>query len=143
MRLSKTKKPIWVRSADMSEDSIQSAYIGWCRLRARGKDPIRELRLAYHAANGSHKSPAARVRFQNLGQLAGVPDIFLPVPSGGYPGLYIEFKSRKGRLSKVQEELIEELRLQGYKVIVSRDWTHAANETLIYLGKEPEFDEGS
>jgi len=45
---------------------------------------------------------------------AGVPDMFLPVAVNPFHGLYIELKTRKGKVSAKQKEWQRRLRLQGY-----------------------------
>ena len=68
---------------------------------------------------------------------AGVPDIFLPVASGIYHGLFIEMKRAKGgTVSEAQNEWITRLIRQGYAVLVC----HGADEAICmireYLGLE-------
>jgi hypothetical protein len=121
-------------TAGESENSIQAKYFAWCsEMSVKHK----VLKLAFHIPNGSHKSPAARGLFKAIGLKPGVPDVFLPVAAGAFHGLWIEFKSSKGRVSDTQKEWHDALLAQDYMVIVSRDWRHAADETLVYLGYEP------
>lgn len=120
----------------LSENQIQARYFGWADMMAL---KIPSLKLLFHIPNGSHKSVTSRAIFKLIGLKAGVPDVFLPVAAGEYHGLWIEFKSEKGRVSDVQQEWHEKLAEQGYKVIVSRDWNEAADETLRYLGQPPLF----
>ena len=53
-----------------------------------------------------------------MGVKAGVPDLCLPVPRGGYAGLYIEMKYGKNKTTEKQEEWIHSLIEQGYLVKV-------------------------
>jgi hypothetical protein len=126
--------PNWQKGP--TENQIQIAYIEWAELRSR---KIPELQLVYHIPNGSHKSPAARGLFKRLGQKAGVPDIHLPIGRGQYIGLWIEFKSDKGRISEVQKRWHRLLEASGHRVVMSKDWKEAANITLDYLGISPDF----
>jgi len=41
---------------------------------------------------------------------AGVSDIFIALPKGGYAGLWLEVKVEKGRLSVLQKEFHEEMK---------------------------------
>lgn len=123
-----------------TENEIQAAYFKWVDLRKR---TYPELELVFHIPNGSHKSPAMRGLFKQIGLRAGVPDVLLPVDGEVGISLWIEFKSKNGRLSEEQKEWHRRLERNGHKVVVCRDWTEAANETLMHLGEEPEFDEGS
>lgn len=75
--------------------------------------------LLFAIPNGTHKSPAARVRFRSEGLRSGIPDLFLAVPAGSSHGLFIEMKRRKGGvISPEQKEYIEALREQGYSAHV-------------------------
>lgn len=124
-----------------TENEIQAAYFKWVELRKRTHP---ELALAFHIPNGSHKSPAARGLFKQIGLKAGVPDVCLPVEGeDGELCLWIEFKSKRGQISDEQYDWQSRLRRYGHNVVVCRDWADAANETLKHLGLEPEFDEGS
>lgn len=95
---------------------------------------IPELALLYHIPNGGsrHKAEAARLRAE--GVRAGVPDLCLPVPRGGFNGLYIELKRlRGGRLSEQQRAWLDALGKQGYAVAVCKGWEDAAETILRYL----------
>lgn len=92
--------------------------------------------LFTHPANGSNKSPAARVRFKKLGQSAGCPDLlifnkcWIPAPAISnayrYTGLAIEMKRRTGgRVSPEQIEWAENLRDCGWHVAICRGASEA------------------
>lgn len=49
------------------------------------------------------------------GMVAGVADLLLLVPNGGYHGLCIEMKQPNARLSKAQLEWSKAVKAQGYK----------------------------
>lgn len=119
-----------------TENQIQAAFFDWLALHEK-KYP--ELGLFYAIPNGANKSPAARGLFKRTGLKAGVPDVHLPISAEGYDsskgnrGLWIEFKSQKGRLGWVQVAWINLLRQHGHRVEVCRSWTDAANITIDYL----------
>ena len=114
-----------------SEDIEQAQLFAWAAY-ASGKYP--ELDLMHHIPNGGKRSKAEAARFKAQGVKAGVPDIFLPCPKGGYHGLYIELKRVKGgRVSAAQEEFIAALRLQGYRVEVCFGMEQAREVILEYL----------
>lgn len=134
--LGKSTRKTVTKPKGLSENQIQARYFGWADVMAN-RMPV--LKLLFHIPNGAHKSVTSRAIFKLIGLKAGVPDVFLPVASSGFHGLWIEFKSEKGRVSDVQEAWHDALEEQGYKVIVSREWERAADETLKYLGRKPQF----
>lgn len=114
-----------------TEDIEQTQLFTWAQY-ASGKYP--ELALMYHIPNGGKRSKAEAVRFKAQGVKAGVPDVCLPVARGKYHGLYIELKRVKGgRVSAAQEEYIEALRKQGYKVTVCFGMEQARDVIVEYL----------
>jgi hypothetical protein len=68
------------------------------------------------------------------GTKAGVCDLFLPVKSHQYSGLYIEMKSKTGSLSAKQKEFTSFVKEQGYKVVVPRSADEALREIVDYCG---------
>jgi hypothetical protein len=68
------------------------------------------------------------------GVKSGVCDLFLPVRSGEYSGLYIEMKSDTGKIKPNQKEFIAFVREQGFKVVVPRSASEALAEIVLYCG---------
>src|SRR5699024_2367061 len=62
---------------------------------ATGTHP--DLRLMYHVPNEGKRSARQGARMRAEGLRAGVPDICLPVPRGGYSALYIELKAGRNK----------------------------------------------
>lgn len=113
------------------ESAEQAALFKWAAMAA-GKYP--ELRLMYHVPNGGSRNPLEAHNLKMQGVRRGVPDIVLPVPRGGYHGLYIELKRRKGgRLSEDQKVWIDRLNHLGYRAVVCRGWDAARAEIETYL----------
>lgn len=97
-----------------SEDEEQIQVVKWAELQM-GRWP--DLQWLYHIPNGGKRRRTEAARFKAMGVKAGVPDLCLPVPKGGYHGLYIEMKRQEGgKLSKDQQEWIEGLDKNGYCV---------------------------
>lgn len=94
-----------------------------------------ELELMYHIPNGGSRNKIEAARLKSQGVKKGVPDVFLPVARGGYHGLYIEMKRKKGSVvSQDQKYYISALRAQGYRVDVCKGFQEAANTIEEYLG---------
>jgi hypothetical protein len=84
--------------------------------------------------NGGYRTATTARLMKAEGQLAGVPDLFVPVPAGEYHGLWIEMKNGKaGRLSPAQKTMHEYLRAQGYAVEVVRDGVHFRSVVTNYI----------
>ena len=100
---------------DRPEEREQQAVMEWAAWM-QGKYP--ELRRLYHIPNGGKRDKATAAVLKSLGVKPGVPDLCLPVPRGGYHGLYIEMKAVGGRPAAEQREWLEELHEQGYRAAV-------------------------
>ena len=113
------------------ESEEQQTLFEWVRLQS-GKYP--ELRLLYHIPNGGSRNKAEAGRLQAEGVKAGVPDLCLPVARGGYHGLYIELKRKRGGVaSDLQLAWMENLMKQGYCVALCKGWEAAAEMIMNYL----------
>lgn len=120
-----------------SEAAIQANFFEWIDLHIP-KHSV--LGLMFAVPNEGNKSKFDGWKRQLTGRRAGVPDTCLPVASRmiwldyQYIGLFIEFKSKTGKVSAVQQDWIDKLRKQNHRVEVCRSWTDAANIVIEYLG---------
>lgn len=112
------------------EDTEQIAVIEWAESNILR---FPELELLHHIPNGGKRNATEAARFKKMGVKAGVPDLCLPVPGGGYGGLYIEMKYGKNTTTPKQEKWIAALRNQGYCVKVCYSATEATQELESYL----------
>ena len=93
-----------------------------------------ELRLLHHIPNGGGRNPIEARHLKEQGVKPGIPDLFLPCARGGFHGLYIEMKRRKGgRVSIEQKKTIIALREQGYRVEVCEGWEKAREVIKEYM----------
>lgn len=115
-----------------SEDQEQSWLIQWTK--RHGPEPARQI---FAIPNGGHRSHSQGALLKLTGVQAGVPDLFLPVPRGGFYGLWIEMKSTdpKSRASKEQRFWLEYLADQGYRAELCRGFEAARDTVLEYLGE--------
>lgn len=114
-----------------TESVEQQCLFRWAEW-ARGKFP--KLKRLYHIPNGGHRNKATAGRLRAEGVKSGVPDICLPVPRGGYHGLYIELKRiRGGSVSDEQEDWIKDLTDEGYYACVCKGWEAASQVIIEYL----------
>lgn len=114
----------------MSESQEQQALFEWAAYQA-GKWP--ELRWMYHIPNEGLRNPRTGARLKKEGLKPGVPDICLPVPRGGYHGLFIELKAGKNKPTETQIEWLQELVRQGYAAGWCTGWEQAAEMIKRYM----------
>lgn len=99
------------------EHCIQATCVRWFRLQY----PCFAL-LLFAVPNGANKSKVARGMFKAEGLTAGVADLLLLVPRGGFHGLCLEAKTMKGRQSEAQKAWQEAVERQGYKYALFRSF---------------------
>ena len=104
-----------------------------------------ELALLHSSLNGVHfprkgkKISMQAIRAKREGMLAGVWDLFLPVKRNGgwakipHSGLYIEMKSKTGRLTPTQKTFQLLVEAQDFKCVICRSWIEARDELVAYL----------
>lgn len=119
-----------------TEHSHQAAF--FCALRDHYvKYP--QLRFMHAIPNGGERNVVVASKLKAEGVKQGVPDTFLPYPSGAHHGLYIEFKRPKsngkaeGKLSKEQETWADYLIFQKFAYFVAYDYLQAIKFVLEYM----------
>lgn len=116
----------------VSEDTEQASLFRWFRYTRWQGRLLSDFALAI--PNGGTRHVLEAVKLKRTGTKPGVPDVLLPIPAGGYHGLWIEMKAVGGRLSEHQQEVIAMLRSQGYRVDVCFGWDAARTAVERYLG---------
>lgn len=116
-----------------TEDEEQMALFTWANhMAVSGHLP--ELSRLFHVPNGGSRGHAEAGRFKAMGVKRGVPDVFLDVPRGGFHGLRIEMKRRRGGvLSDEQADWIDYYNANGYRAVVCYGWDEARMEIEDYL----------
>ena len=112
------------------EDTEQMGVVDWANWN-RNRFP--ELKMLYHTPNGGKRNAAEAARFKAMGVKAGVPDLCLPVPRGGYAGLYIEMKFGKNKTTENQNEWLADLKAQGYLTVVCYSGEDATRMLETYM----------
>lgn len=93
--------------------------------------------LLFAIPNGGKRHPKVAAEMKREGVRSGVPDMLLPVPAGGYHGLFIEMKRQKGgRVSPEQKQWLEYLQAAGYLAVVCKGFEEARGVITDYLEKE-------
>lgn len=120
------------RAPSREEQQMQRAIIDWCRYAVswRGRAITEWL---HFVPNGAHLGKSAGI-YRSIGLLAGVPDLCLPVPSGGFGALYIELKRARGKPpSDVQLDRHARFREAGNRVLVCRSAREACAAIVEHL----------
>ena len=112
----------------MTEHDIQSTFIAWCRAQ---RDP--RLAWVHSSLNGVRTSPSQARRAKQSGMLAGVADVFIPYPSGGLHGMWIEFKCGRNGCTAEQTAFGEYAQAAGYRWVVCRSVDEAVTAVERYL----------
>lgn len=126
----KIKSTLFPQLVAGSEDEIQATFFDWV-FKLEGRYPI--LKRMHSIPNGGKRSGLIGYILKITGMRPGVLDTFLPFADSGHIGLWIEFKTPTGSVSKEQKEWIDYLRQAGYQVEVCRSWIQAANVVIDYL----------
>lgn len=113
-----------------TEHQEQKAFFQWARLQA---NLYPELALLFSVPNGGQRHVAVAAKLKSEGVKSGVPDVFLPVARNGKHGLFLEFKTEKGRLSENQKLWLTRLKEQGYATGVPRSFMDAKEMVMHYL----------
>ena len=110
------------------ESMTQCRCVRWFRLQypAIGN-------LLFAVPNGGRRGKVEACILKAEGVVAGVADMLLLVPSGGWHGLAIEMKTETGRQSPSQREWQQLVEKVGYRYVVCRTIDEFINEVNKYL----------
>lgn len=105
------------------EKHEQMAVVAW----ANYQPLIRGYLMA--SANGGYRRPAEARGLKLQGVLKGVSDLFFARARGGYHGLWIEMKTKKGKASLEQIAFIERMIAEKYAAVIA----YGAEEAITCL----------
>lgn len=83
--------------------------------------------------NGGDRTASERVRLHFEGVLAGMPDLCVLEPKNGFYALFVEMKTKIGKVSDKQSDLALQLNAKGYKAVVARSAAEAIKIIEEYL----------
>lgn len=98
------------------------------------QDPevVDKLKTVYSTTRGNtNKRTGAYLKAEGVRK--GIPDINVDYGNFGFHGLRIELKSKTGRLTRDQIEVIDRLTRNGYLVEVCVGWIAARDSVIDYL----------
>jgi hypothetical protein len=114
----------------MSEHSEQAKFFAVLR---RLPHPV--SRWGFAVPNGFLDSKSKRIRAWKEGVVSGISDVFIPFPSKGHHGLFLEFKAPGGRVSLAQEEFLAYAHSTGYKAQVVYSYQEGLKALMEYLNE--------
>lgn len=125
-----------MRQLKATEEQEQMALVEWINLLTI--EGIRMGDYLHHSPNGGKRSKSEGSRFKKMGTKAGFPDLFLALPviknkSIHRAGLFIEMKSRNGKVSKKQKSFIDNLRAVGYETAICYGYEDAKKAVMEYF----------
>lgn len=121
------------------EAKEQEAVFDWAeRMQTRYPD----LALLFHVPNGGKRDRREAAHLKRQGVKPGVPDIWFPVPCGGYHGLVIEMKFGDNTTTPKQEQWLKALHRHGWAVKVAYTWLEAVGAIEKYIMLKAEEDHG-
>jgi len=111
------------------ESDIQKNCVNWFRLQFPSIG-----RLLFAVPNGGSRNKREAGIMKGEGVTAGVSDVILLYPSGGFHSLCVEFKTEKGRQQPSQKEWQGLAEKAGNKYIVCRSFDDFRVQIRQYLG---------
>jgi len=115
------------------EHDIQVAAFAWWALYANAhKIPEHLLFAVPNAAKMSYRA-AAWMKAE--GRRAGVSDVFLMIPAGGFHGLIFEFKRPGEKPTPEQEAFLFSVRRHGYNALVVHSTEEFIRAVKAYLAQ--------
>ena len=120
----------------MSERTEQTAFFSAIeQLRTLYPWSAEDLHWIHASLNGTWmRSKHQAVSSLREGLTPGIWDIFWPLKTKEYPGLYIEMKLEYNKMTDTQERFKNWIEPQGYKVVVCKNWEEAINTVCDYAG---------
>lgn len=105
-------RPASPQAQTVSEHDEQVAVFRWAALHSSRWPCLERL---FAIPNGGKRGAVTAMKLKAEGVKAGVPDIFLPWPTGGWCGLWIEIKVGSNKPTENQRECLAWLGLNGYQ----------------------------
>ena len=120
-----------------TEHQEQAAFFKWWREYA----PLKHIhvKLCFCIPNSSALSATGRLYKWNEGLTAGVSDIFLAIPKGGYHGLFIEMKRTGSYATADQKEFSAAVSEKKYATALCYSSGEAIDKVQGYLSVELDY----
>jgi hypothetical protein len=119
----------------MSESEIQQSFFEWIELACPSM-----RKFIFHIPNGGKMSFSRGKKLKKMGVRSGVADVLLMWNTKDFGGLWLEFKTGKGKQSEEQKKFEEDafIALYDYQVVRSLDQAIEVFERYLNFGKNKE-----
>jgi hypothetical protein len=108
------------------ESQLQTACVNYFRVRYPNE-------VIFAIPNGGNRSAVTGAMLKREGVMAGVADLFIMAPRGGFHGLFIEMKTKTGRQTESQKLFQNICELEGYAYRIARSLDDFMQLTSNYL----------
>lgn len=117
------------RTISKEEAEIQSDFFSQVKLFF----PQIPDKLLFAVPNGGSRNKLEAINLKRQGVKAGVSDVILLIPKGGFASLCMEFKTKTGKQSPEQKEFQIQAENCGNKYVIVRSVKEAIEEMKKYL----------
>lgn len=114
----------------MTEHQQQSHLVKWASLQSKA---IPELDMLFAIPNGGARTAVTGAMLKREGVRPGIPDLMLAYPNHESAGLFIEMKTKGGKIAPHQDKWLEKLTAHGYRVEVCWSFEEAKDVIMEYL----------
>ena len=108
------------------EQLLQESFVRYIQLRYPNTRFCASL-------GGIRTSMTQAIKAKKGGYVRGFPDMQIMVAKGGFFGLFIEFKTEKGRVSSYQKQWLDDLNKEGYCAVVCKGINDAIETLDLYM----------
>jgi len=105
------------------ESDLQTDCIFWIRIQYPKVQTVPSNADFKFSGNDIRRMITGK-RMKDMGYIKGTPDLFIALGNAKYNGLWIEFKSEKGKQTKEQLEFQKTTEINGFKYEIVRDYDY-------------------
>lgn len=118
-----------VKAPKVKESDVQAYIFQWSAY-------IPQLKYMFAIPNGGSRDVREAVNLKRQGVKRGVSDIFIPIPTSNYHGMFLELKVGKNKPSKEQVAFLQFVNRVGYCGVVCYGFEEAVITIQKYLKGE-------
>lgn len=120
----KKKRKINSEEADIQSDFFKQVKLFFPKIPDK---------LLFAVPNGGSRNKLEAINLKRQGVKAGVSDVILLIPKGGFASLCMEFKTKTGKQSEEQKEFQRQAEMCGSKYVIVRSVKGAVEVMKEYL----------